>query len=215
MIDTSGGNVAYACLSLAENLGAQRIRVYGADFSYPKGRAYARGTYIYPFFERRQKRFLPSETQLYSFLARDSSALQFYRKSFEQKVSKMEAEVTAAPGLGAPLTLNPRRFSGENKRIFSLFAPGKALMSAENFLRQYRQEIAALPIAGGMTHAERQVFLTLLPQAAALKRRNPGLSNAELLDAIKAYSTAEIDRVLQGYFSETARSGRKSSAPFW
>jgi hypothetical protein len=115
----------------------------------------------------------------------------------------METEVTAAPGLGIPLALNsPRRFSGENKRIFSLFAPGKALMSAENFLRQYRQEITALPPnAGGMrglTHAERRVFLTLLPQAAALKHRNPGLSNAELLDAIKAYSTAEIDRVLQG-----------------
>jgi hypothetical protein len=207
VVDTSGGNVAYACLSLAQNLGAQRITVYGADFSYPEGKVYARGTYIHPFFERKQKRFLPTETQLYSFLNRDSSALKFYRTSFEQKISTMEAEVIAVPGLGIPLAINsPRRFTGEHKRIFSLFAPGKALMSAADFLRQYRQEIAALPpLAGGnagsymrgLTFAERQVFVTLLPQAAALKRRSPGLSNAELLETVKNYCITEIDRVLR------------------
>jgi hypothetical protein len=79
-------------------------------------------------------------------------------------------------------------------------------MSAADFLRQYRQEIAALPpLAGGnagsymraLPFAGRQVFVTLLPQAAALKRRSPGLSNAELLDEVKRYCITEIDRVLQ------------------
>ncbi|MDR3020730.1 MAG: DUF115 domain-containing protein, partial [Treponema sp.] len=31
MLDTSGGNVTYACLSLAEHLGAKRITLFGAD----------------------------------------------------------------------------------------------------------------------------------------------------------------------------------------
>jgi hypothetical protein len=51
-LDASGGNVTYAAISLAEYLGAREIELYGADFSYPEGVTYARGTYIYPFFEK-------------------------------------------------------------------------------------------------------------------------------------------------------------------
>ena len=37
-VDTSGGNVTYAAMSLADSLGAEVITLYGADFAYPLGR---------------------------------------------------------------------------------------------------------------------------------------------------------------------------------
>jgi len=230
LLDTSGGNVTYACLSLAERLGAQHITVYGADFSYPDGRVYARGTYIYPFFERRQGRRCSLETQFSSFLYRspflaaegevpshevpahvyETTALRLYRKSFERKVSMMEARVAAAPGRGIPLVLNPQTpppaavsaaGPAPRARIFNLFAPGKMVMDANRFLQQYRLSIEALPVYTGvylqnLNTDARRVVATLLPQMAAFKHRRPELSIPDLFEAVKRYSVNEIDRVL-------------------
>jgi len=229
LLDTSGGNVTYACLSLAESLGAQRITVYGADFSYPSGRIYARGTYIYPFFERRQERRCPLEAQLSSFLYRspflpaenaeanggaippyETAALRHYRKSFEQKIAALEAPVSAAPGCGIPFAVSekdPSVSANARHRVFSLFAPGKMTMSADQFLRQYRQDIAVLPVfdtAAGNIAAylrnlnadEQRVFVTLLPQAAALRHRRPELAMGDMIEAVKSYCFYEIDKVL-------------------
>jgi len=186
LLDTSGGNVTYACLSLAESLGAQQITVYGADFSYPSGRIYARGTYIYPFFERRQERRCPLEAQLSSFLFRspflpaenaeacggeilppyETAALRLYRASFEQKIAAMEARVSAAPGRGIPFAIrekSPTLSLNTRHHIISLFAPGKMAMDAAQFLEQYRRDIAALPVfagaADGSTDASSAVYL--------------------------------------------------------
>jgi len=229
LLDTSGGNVTYACLSLAESLGAQRITVYGADFSYPAGKVYARGTYIYPFFERRQERRSPLEAQLSSFLYRspflpaedgkapgseavplyETTTLRLYRNSFERKISLMEAQVSAAAGMGIPFAINREtvsRPSGARGRIFSLFAPGKMVMKADQFLEQYRRTIEALPVLDN-TNSDtgaymrnldadaRRVFITLLPQAAAIKHRRPELTVPDLIEAVKRYSVNEIDRV--------------------
>lgn len=59
-IDTSGGNVSHAAVSLAYALGAEEIHIYGADFSYPQGKSYARGTYLYPFFHSHSNRLSPA-----------------------------------------------------------------------------------------------------------------------------------------------------------
>jgi hypothetical protein len=168
LLDTSGGNVGYACLSLAESLGAQRITVYGADFSYPSGRVYAKGTYIYPFFERRQNRISPLESHISSFLYRspflppeteggecmyETAALRFYRKRFEQKASTIEAQVSIAKGSAMPLVIKrnnpPQPFNeGAPSGTRNLFAPGKAMMDATKFLEQYRDDIEKLPAFG-------------------------------------------------------------------
>jgi hypothetical protein len=210
-LDTSGGNVTYACLSLAEQLGARRITVYGADFSYPLGNAYARGTYFYPLFERKQNRLSPLEAGVSSFLYRstflppenegargkaspcyETNSLRFYRKSFEEKASYMEAEVSAEIGLGIPLEIRKKA----NKPFISGitdFAPKKPLMDSREFLAQYKKDIKALPVFGrGM----KPVFTTLLPLIAALKRRHPELAAAELVEAAKIFCCNKIERVL-------------------
>jgi uncharacterized Rossmann fold enzyme len=217
-LDTSGGNVTYACLSLAEQLGARRITVYGADFSYPLGKPYARGTYFYPLFERKQNRLSPLEAGISSFLYRspflplenegrrgnvspcyETTSLRFYRKSFEEKASAMEAEVSAEAGLGIPLEIRKKT----NKPLASGrqtidFAPGKPLMDSRDFLDQYRKDIKALPVFGrgmNLSADESQVFTTLLPLLAAIKRRQPELATSDLVEAAKTHCVKEIEKL--------------------
>jgi hypothetical protein len=232
-IDTSGGNVTYACLSLAENLGAQRITLFGADFSYINSRTYARGAYIYPFFEKKQNRFSTLEALLSTFLYRspflppenddekfgglqnyyETSSLRFYRKKLEEKASMMNAQITAEKGYGAPIDLArkitrkyehslPSFFSGADAKIRGAKMRG-ATICGEDFLARYRDCIAALPLAksGGnylcLLYPENtQVFFTILPLAASVKRRCPVLKTEDLIEETKRFCVQEIDRLL-------------------
>jgi hypothetical protein len=223
-IDTSGGNVTFAALSLAETLGASRIEVYGADFSYPKGKLYARSAYIYPYFHRKQNRFNPAENCRSSFLYGTKSltrvesgsswyyetrALATYRKRFECKSSSINAAVLPARGEGAPVNIFPPENSSltfEKNPPLRLFGAGKALCGAAEFLDIYRKKISALPpltdnitnYQFGLSDEERMVFTTLLPAAAAIKYREPSLSAKELLARVKNYCAAEICRLPAG-----------------
>jgi hypothetical protein len=222
-LDTSWGNVTYACLSLAESLGARRIHVYGADFSYPKGKVYARGTYIYPFFEKKQNRLESLESLFSAFLYRslfipledvvshnenryyETIPLRSYRKSFEKKASAMNADVFPKPGMGAAIQINKAGSRQENgdAAIISPFAPDKARMSVDEFIEQYKKSISSLPIFSTrpgiwlqkLDPAERQVLSTLLPQAAAIKRRYPELNTSKVIEVTKQYCVSQIDKV--------------------
>lgn len=112
-IDTSGGNVTHAAVSLSRALGARRISVYGADFSYPAGKAYARGTYLYDYFLKEQDRFSPSEEKFYSFVHGSSQVrrevhegrvlyttpvLRSYRERFVKLMETIDADVIPEPG---------------------------------------------------------------------------------------------------------------------
>jgi len=221
-LDTSGGNVTYACLSLVERLGAKRITVYGADFSYPLGRPYARGTYFYSLFERQQNRFSPLEARVSSFLYRspflppengvargkvspcyETTNLRFYRKSFETKASAMEADVIAESGLGIPLELRKTKPFASGGRVD--FTPNKAQMDSIEFLDQYKKDIKALPAFGrnmNLNANERQVFTTLLPLIAAIKHRQPELAAPDLVEAAKAHCVKEIEKLRSQQMSQ-------------
>ncbi|MFW5716752.1 MAG: 6-hydroxymethylpterin diphosphokinase MptE-like protein [Spirochaetota bacterium] len=67
-IETSSGNVAQASVELAARLGASRVTLVGADFSYPDGRTYPRGSYIDRYFRSRAGRLGPLAGALYRFL---------------------------------------------------------------------------------------------------------------------------------------------------
>jgi hypothetical protein len=221
-LDTSGANVTYAALSLAENLGAARIELYGADFAYPRGRSYARGTYIYPYFAKQQSRLNPLEALFSTFLYRNASltrcrggvtpggtenwyyetrALRMYRERLEAKIPATGAEVIPIPGGGAPIGA-VRGKAGP--RPLALVSPGRALMGAAEFLDRYRKSIAALPpvrgrpsaYTGGLGAEERLVFTTLLPAGAAIRSRQPELKDGGLLEELRRYCLGELDAVL-------------------
>jgi hypothetical protein len=203
-------------------LGAREIELYGADFSYPLGKTYTRGAYIYPYFEIRQNRLSPMEAQCSAFLFRSPSlqkichtggpgwyyetlTMRNYREGIEAKAGSIRAQILSAEGLGAPIhfmTCPPQTV--DFKPVIPLFAAGKALMSAGDFLAQYRDRIAALPLPEkniptylqDLTGDEKLVLTTLLPGAAAIKRRQGELKSREVLEAVRKYSLGELDRVL-------------------
>ena len=214
-LDTSGGNVTYACLSFAEYLQAEKIVLYGADFSYVNSRTYAKGTYIYPFFERRQTRFITQETQLSKFLYRnpflpeesknqtyqETEQLRFYREKFEKKAAAVKAVVTCEKGNGAPIILEKNK-----KRIVTAdveLSGYQKKISGREFLEQYKKEISALPKAvendnylTKLTEKEKLIFTTLLPYAAAIKKRNNELKQNELIEETKTGCIKEIEKIL-------------------
>ena len=193
-LDTSGGNVSYACLSLAENLGAQNVSLFGADFAFVQGRTYAKGTYVYPYFEIRQNRFLSLEAQLSKFLYRapflpvenpgqnyrETAQLRFYSERLEEK-----AGIGIAPGSGKVVQISLRKNTEEQKTQSNI----KHNKSPVEFLVDYRKDIVSAE--PGDT-----VFTTLLPYAAFLKHRNQDLRTTDLLEETKRCCIAEIDKVL-------------------
>jgi hypothetical protein len=214
LLDTSGGNVTYACLSLAEHLGANHITLFGADFSYIGSKTYARGTYIYPFFEKKQTRFSPAQSLFSAFLYRspflqkekqeqnyhETASLKMYRKKFEEKAATMNAHITAAKGQGAPIDLSQKILDAVKPVTFTAVPVSKK--SGVEFLEQYREDIAALPAADEnylqrLSVKDRQIFITLLPCLAALRHRRAGLKTKDLIEETKRFCIQKITSILK------------------
>jgi len=217
-LDTSGGNVTYAAVSLAEQLGASEIELYGADFSYPGGVSYACGAYIYSLFAKHQNRLSPLEAQCSDFLYRtplekisaqaeggswyyENRLLKFYRQKLEEKSLYMEAALFPAKGLGAPICVRSAEGRKQNHKTFS---SGKAATQAEDFLLFYKNKIAGIPKPEKnaalylelLSDEEKAVFATILPLAFFIKNRNPTFGFTELIEEAKSYTIKQIDKVL-------------------
>ncbi|MBL8965494.1 MAG: DUF115 domain-containing protein, partial [Spirochaetaceae bacterium] len=195
-LDTSGGNVTHAALSLAEALGAESALLLGADFSYPDGKSYARGTYIYDYFDQRSGRFSPSESLFSGFIFRNTSVfreedrdaggkayarfvtkpLVAYREHLERFAAASNLDVRPLRGRGVEIRIPPKTGRGPRRR--ELFAAGPATTSAAGFLEDYAKELAALPAPrepasvylSSLPAEARDLWTTLLPSASALQR---------------------------------------------
>jgi len=170
VLDTSGGNVAHAAVSLALLLGAAEVSLIGIDFSYPQGKAYSRGTYLYPLFRSWEQRLRPLETQFLSFVFKNATIgreqlpdgiryttrpLIGYKERLEHSLEGATARVVQLPSLGVPLDLpqapHPRGRSAspsggvDHARIRQIFAPGPSRSDWREFLRGFLADLQALP----------------------------------------------------------------------
>jgi hypothetical protein len=218
-LDTSGANVTYAAVSLAISLGAGEIELYGADFSYPLGMSYARGTYLNPHFAFKQNRLCSIEAQFSAFLYRsallqktdtgcswyyETPVLREYRKALEAKAAAVSASIRSAPGLGAPISLPAGTRRDTAARPLRLFSAGKAAGSAESFLRQYRDDIKALPALfgkdarriGELSEKSSLVLTTLLPLAAAIKGRRNEVPASEIFEAAREHCLDKLEKLI-------------------
>jgi len=201
-LDTSGGNVTHAALSLAEALGAETCLLVGADFSYPEGKSYARGTYIYDYFDGQASRLSPSESLFAGFVRRNASIvrevdrdgegreycryvtkpLMAYKEHLERFIERSSMEIRPLRGKG--VEIHTRRVGPRPARMANLFSAGPASESAASFLRRYAEGLSALPPVAGQASAylsslgpaERDLWTTLLPSASALLRAAGGRS---------------------------------------
>lgn len=218
VIDTSGGNVTHAAVSLAEYLGAESIRVYGADYSYPFGKSYARGTYIYPYFDIRQARLKPFESLFSDFLYRNQTLdretdpdggyryvtkpLVMYKERFEKLAASSTCRVERIRGRGVVTCATPPRAEAR-QRQGRVFAAGRAFQSPKAFLSAYKRDIESLPepyehaasYLDGLSPHEKDVWTTMLPSAAAYRREAGSVPPApvELLEMTRDWCKGIVD----------------------
>jgi hypothetical protein len=220
-LDTSGGNVAQAAVSAALLLGAREVVLLGLDFSYPQGKPYSRGTYIYPLFRSGENRLAPLEGRLLSFLLngpalyrqRDDGSLRYgthqllgYKRRLEALARNAAARFTALAGGGLALDLpdrSPPRETGHPGRPLSA---GVASTDWRSFLRHYTDSLERLaapaPAAGRflmeLDTESRMLWMTLLPAAASLRESlpPPERTGHRVLAWAREWSVANARRLL-------------------
>jgi hypothetical protein len=224
-LDTSGGNVTHAALSLAEALGAETTLLAGADFSYPEGKSYARGTYIYGYFGQSQSRLKPLEALFSGFLFRGSDMeretgeapggepysryltkpLMAYREHLERFAARSPMEIIPLPGKGVHIK-TPKGLPRREGRLRRVFAAGSAPCPASAFLARYANDLRALPLPrnpaisymGSLGAEERDLWTTLLPSASAFQREtgHDGMDAAALLEDTRAWAIETVEEAL-------------------
>ncbi len=219
-IDTSGGNVSHAAISLAVSLGSQDIFLYGADFSFPRGKSYARGSYLYPYLDYRSSRFQPLESHFVHFLFRNQvlekrigeEGLRYttkpmisYKERLEETANKLPARIIPVKGKGEPIHVpaNPSISSSFTPRLLAAGVPSS---SWQEFLTSYLHKTKALPdpsnpvisYLDSLSQDQRNLWTTLLPITAVLRRRCSDnlFSPAELLIQSREWAVKKIEQHL-------------------
>ena len=192
--------MAHAGVSLAQMLGAETILLFGIDFAYPEGKTYARGTYLYPYFDLAASRTAPLETHFWQFLFRSDALLKekrdtftlytnrsmlTYKERMEQSIAEMDALVKQEPGLGLNLRIRPKEHPAQElhfeSTIRTLFSLGACKMDWKVLLKEYYakvQKLSFLPYAplgkyfDELSHDEKLVLLTLLPASTAIREKH-------------------------------------------
>jgi hypothetical protein len=143
--------------------------------------------------------FLPAENRIEKNY-HETSSLRFYRKKLEEKAVLMDAQITAAKGQGAKINL-PLRIANNKTGTGGTVLTGRKKRNGIEFLEKYRNDIASLCVYGKnnleeLDEKSRQIFLTLLPYAAAVKHRNPALKTDDLIEHTKQLCIEDINRML-------------------
>ena len=202
-IDTSGGNVTQAAVSFSVLIGASEVVLHGADFSYPQGKLYARGTYCYPLFQASQLRTHPFLSHFARMLMNrgDLSAapdedgslryttdlLSSYKASFEAYARTLGVPVVTAknnPAIKAGEILT--QYPAEPK---AFQAPVPKTTSWQDFCgllisRLTQIKLDAMPVNNNLHNLDtrdRNILTAAMPLAACRYRQSPGSPSFELL----------------------------------
>jgi hypothetical protein len=175
--DTSGGSVTQTAVDFCRRLGVRRIRLYGADYSYGNGTAYAAGTYVYDVFRGRESRLRTVETQNATFVfARAtrvdgsfrSALLDRYRARFDAWCRSRGLAVSHDGVLELPA--EPPDRLPDVYRIERRDA-ARALEAYRNDLARVELDSLDRPIElNEIPQRLAEVLATVLPPAAALDR---------------------------------------------
>lgn len=220
-IDTSGGNVSHAAVSLAYFLGSEEIYLFGVDFSYPQGKAYARSTYLYPFFRSQENRNAPLESLFFSFIMRNDQIIKekkagtlryitqpmiSYRQRLESALADKGLKIFPPEEIGLPIQIKPEVKRRKRDVIGQIFSAGAPSCDWKSFLSSYLAGVKGLPkpvqplgnYFRELSDNQRTLWVTLYPAAAALKNHyaNRQISGVELLNQVREWTDSLISRYL-------------------
>ena len=229
-LDTSEGSVTHAAIRLAAGMGLRNVEVFGADFAYPRAAAYARGTYIHSHFLLRHGRCEPLNSRLLRFVldmphveavlregrpAYVTALMRRYQRRCQQLIDNLTAEprqpqadpdlVELLSGAATDRTEHTEHRAGANGRnILEAYLEAlRALSPPRNPLQLHLNERAATAKAT----TERNLWLTLLPLAAACRRSRLPYGTAELLEQTRQ----EAITLLEPLLSADHDSGRENT----
>lgn len=138
---TGSGTVTIAALDFARQAGFRNVTLYGADFAYPGGKPYSRGTYLDARFESSGDRLLGLEKQFCALMFRtelmqnaegipSTPVLESYRKTAENFITGMGGSFLRKDGIytiefpGGGEVLRPRIQEFRMENIYGLFSRG-------------------------------------------------------------------------------------------
>ncbi|MCL2293697.1 MAG: DUF115 domain-containing protein [Spirochaetes bacterium] len=215
-VDTAGGNVSYAGLSIASSIGINEITLYGVDYSYIKYKPYARDTFIYKYFNKDSIKTNSLENSIYSFSS-DSNLyecskkdvysnkrMDFYYKSILSYIKKEDINVKGAP-------FSPRKIYHKSKKKntadYKLFSSGSPKMPWNVFLEDYKESLKTLPdfknqynrYITSLSKKEREIWTTIYPVCATFRKelREKNLSTPQILHITKEWCISEIEKVIR------------------
>jgi hypothetical protein len=220
LVDTSGGNVTHAAVSLALKLGARSIKLAGADFCYPQGKSYARGAYLYPYFYSRCSRTRPGEFLFYDFVFSHplleknpfGRSFLYTPRSLKEYRNRLNASFG---GRGLIENLSPYGDPGGSAEWPAggstpssgetfFFASGAAKSDLRTFLEGYRNDLNTLvptaPLARyfeNLPNKTRALWMTVLPAAACLRKDKDktAYNEQEILHSALNWTLSTLGRV--------------------
>jgi hypothetical protein len=218
-IDTSGGNVTHAAVSLASTLGASTITIYGADFSYPGGKPYCRGSYIYDLFDARQDRCAPTESRMFSFLFRTSDVsrertkaglryttpvLLGYRDRLRELMRGSASEIIPIEGDGLSLSVQREAESTAARPAHAAWRVSAPRVGWRAFLGEYAEQLEALGEFGedagssfhGLPAADRELWVTLFPVAAQVVLEFSGMTGGRAVNEARRWALSRLSHFL-------------------
>jgi hypothetical protein len=218
-VDTSGGNVTHAALSLADELGASEIFIYGADYSYPEGKSYARGTYIYPYFMGKSGRKDSIESLFYNFLYRNDKIkmsktdygfryttrpMLSYKERLERYASEVSGHIIPVPGLGEEIIVPS--FEKQITSTRNILAAGRSKTDWKSFLSNYKENLIKLPNLSGsptvyfskLDYTDKDIWTTLFPIAAVLRKKykDTDKTASDILHEVRSWALDVINMYL-------------------
>ncbi|MDF1568571.1 MAG: 6-hydroxymethylpterin diphosphokinase MptE-like protein [Spirochaetaceae bacterium] len=222
ILDISGGNVTHAAASLAQAAGAEEVHLFGADFSYPMGRPYAKETYIFPYFQSRSDRISSSENLFWKFIAdsrprrersEDSwrfrtSSMDHYREALEDALGDMSFRLIQESGEGVPIELSAKANAPKlirDRHVFPMLTAGPVTVGWKDFLQDYRRRLENLPSLSGppqdyleeLEPENRQAWATLLPSAATFRSESP--DGPAAVEKARQWTLGRIDNLRRIY----------------
>jgi len=188
-LDLTGGNVTQAAISLAQKIGVRQVLLFGADFSYPRGEPYAKGTYIYPLFQSKSRRTSGSEDFFWKFIDASNpireetqgvwgyriSSLDYYRETLKKSPLNLMYNLFSDNGAAS-------RSAGDAARQTPKFTASLPKEKWQDCVGDYFKTLKTLPPLRGsvqdylaaLEDKPRQAWASLLPIAATFGK---GTSN--------------------------------------
>ena len=215
-IDTSGGNVTHAAISLAHSLGAVKIDIFGADYCYPNGKTYANSTYLYNYFRSSENRFTPEYSQMANFVFCNSRlkrqwenntalystpTLNSYRKRLIKLSEAYPVNIQNHSPFGPKFQISPQKPQSE----LPIMRWTSDVSNVIPFLRLYADKLNELIIPDGdltrfftdQSKESLQLWMTLFPAVSCFRYSSKGdYSGGRLLEITRSWTVEEIHKTI-------------------